>query len=193
LQSFEGQSASARPPAVEQTKPAQSAKPAPAAPAATAAKDHIPSKNRGTAPELTKRPEKEAAIDLDACLEQIWEQLIATPPTRGRSMTTVKMGKARILMSSWEVMAFVSEDGPAAEDLRRAVAARAIVSSAVEAAKEAGNAAGMSGALSVARREVARLQERVDEAKRAKDTEAAVNLGISTKRLLSALDEAEKL
>jgi len=33
----------------------------------------------------------------------------------------------------------------------------------------------------------------VDVAKRAKDTEAAVNLGISTKRLLSALDEAEKL
>ena len=30
-------------------------------------------------------------------------------------------------------------------------------------------------------------------AKQAKDTEAAVNLGISTKRLLSALDEAEKL
>ncbi len=37
------------------------------------------------------------------------------------------------------------------------------------------------------------MQERVDVAKQAKDTEAAVNLGISTKRLLSALDEAEKL
>ena len=35
--------------------------------------------------------------------------------------------------------------------------------------------------------------ERVEAAKQAKDTEAAVNLGISTKRLLSALDEAEKL
>jgi hypothetical protein len=192
LESLEGKSTSA-PPAVVETKPAQSAKPAPAAPPATASKDPIPSKNRAATPVPAKKPEKEAAIDLDACLEQIWEQLIATPPTRGRSMTTVKMGKARILMSSWEVMAFVSEDGPAAEDLRRAVVARAIVSSAVEAAKEAGNAAGMSGALSVARREVARLQERVDEAKRAKDTEAAVNLGISTKRLLSALDEAEKL
>lgn len=192
LESLEGKSTSA-PPAVVETKPAQSAKPAPAAPPATASKDPIPSKNRAATPIPAKKPEKEAAIDLDACLEQIWEQLIATPPTRGRSMTTVKMGKARILMSSWEVMAFVSEDGPAAEDLRRAVVARAIVSSAVEAAKEAGNAAGMSVALSVARREVARLQERVDEAKRAKDTEAAVNLGISTKRLLSALDEAEKL
>jgi len=47
-------------------------------------------------------------------------------------------------------------------------------------------------ALAVGRVEASRLQDRVDAAKAAKDTEAAVNLGISTKRLLSALDEAEK-
>lgn len=148
---------------------------------------------------LSPASKSEPAVDLDgsldfeACLEQIWEQLIATPPTRGRSMTTVKIGRARILMSSWEVTAFVSEDGPAADDLRRAVVARAMVSAATEAAKETGNATGLDRALSVARVEVSRLQERVDVAKQAKDTEAAVNLGISTKRLLSALDEAEKL
>ena len=134
-----------------------------------------------------------AMLDFEGCLEKIWEQLIATPPTRGRSMTTVKIGAARILMSSWEVTAFVSEDGPAAEDLRRAVVARAMVTAAVEFAKETGNATSMDKALSIARIEVSRLQERVDIAKQAKDTEAAVNLGISTKRLLSALDEAEKL
>lgn len=132
-------------------------------------------------------------LDFEACLEKIWEQLIATPPTRGRSMTTVKIGAARILMSSWEVTAFVSEDGPSAEDLRRAVVARAMVTAAVETAKETGNATSMDKALSIARIEVSRLQERVDIAKQAKDTEAAVNLGISTKRLLSALDEAEKI
>jgi hypothetical protein len=137
--------------------------------------------------------ESDPSLDFEGCLEQIWEQLIATPPTRGRSMTTVKIGRARILMSSWEVTAFVSEDGPAADDLRRAVVARAMVSAATEAAKETGNATGLDRALSVARVEVSRLQERVDVAKQAKDTEAAVNLGISTKRLLSALDEAEKL
>jgi hypothetical protein len=47
--------------------------------------------------------------------------------------------------------------------------------------------------LPTARAEVSRLQERVEVAKQAKDTEAAVNLGISTKRLLSSLEEAEKL
>ncbi len=155
-----------------------------AAPAASSARP---------APDSQKQSEPHAALDFESCLEQIWEQLIATPPTRGRSMTTVKIGSARILMSSWEVTAFVSEDGPAAEDLRRAVVARALVTAAIEAAKETGNATGLDRALSVARIEVSRLQERVDVAKQAKDTEAAVNLGISTKRLLSALDEAEKL
>ena len=108
-------------------------------------------------------------------------------------MTTVKIGTARILMSSWEVTAFVSEDSPSAEDLRRAVVARAIVTAATESARESGNATQLDRALSLARVEVSRLQERVDVAKQAKDTEAAVNLGISTKRLISALDEAEKL
>jgi hypothetical protein len=150
------------------------------------------------AKERPRTPAAEAAdavvvLDFENCMEQVWEQLIATPPSRGRSMTTVKIGGARILMSSWEVTAFVSEDGPSAEDLRRAVVARALVTAATESAKETGNATSLDGAMNIARVEVTRLQERVDVAKRAKDTEAAVNLGISTKRLLSALDEAEKL
>jgi hypothetical protein len=153
--------------------------------------------NAAPAPQVTECTAPQdtgtSALDFESCLERIWEQLIATPPSRGRSMTTVKIGAARILMSSWEVVAFVSEDGPAAEDLRRAVVARALITAAMEAAKETGNATVLDKALSVARIEVSRLQERVDAAKQAKDTEAAVNLGISTKRLLSALDEAEKL
>jgi hypothetical protein len=146
-----------------------------------------------TASSSPAKPAGAVALDFETCLERIWEQLIATPPTRGRSMTTVKIGAARILLSSWEVTAFVSTDGPSAEDLRRAVVARSMVTAAVESAKETGNATSMDKALSIARIEVSRLQERVDIAKQAKDTEAAVNLGISTKRLLTALDEAEKL
>ena len=145
-------------------------------------------------PAATKQAESaSAALDFENCMEQIWEQLISAPPSRGRSMTTVKLGAVRLLMSSWEVAAFVSEDGPAAEDLRRAVVARALLTSNLESAKETGNATGLDRALTIARVEVSRLQERVEAAKQAKDTEAAVNLGISTKRLLSALDESEKL
>jgi hypothetical protein len=149
--------------------------------------------NERSAPPASGEPLPGAVLDFEACMEQIWEQLIATPPSRGRSMTTVKIDGARILMSSWEVSAFVSEDGPSAEDLRRAVVARVMVTTAAESAKETGNATSLDRAMNMARVEVTRLQERVDVAKRTKDTEAAVNLGISTKRLLSALDEAEKL
>ena len=141
----------------------------------------------------SKKGDGTPALDFETCMEQIWEQLIAATPSRGRSMTTVRLGGARLLMSSWEVAAFVSEDGPAAEDLRRAVVARALVTAALEQAKQSGNNSGLESALTIARVEVSRLQERVEVAKQAKDTEAAVNLGISTKRLLSALDEAEKL
>jgi len=153
---------------------------------------------KGKQKEARETPSKAGAapagvLDFETCMEQIWEQLIASPPSRGRSMTTVKIGGARILMSSWEVTAFVSEDGPSAEDLRRAVVARVLVAAAMESAKETGNATSLDRAMNMARVEVTRLQERVDVAKQAKDTEAAVNLGISTKRLLSTLDEAEKL
>jgi len=133
-----------------------------------------------------------AAIDIEGSMEKLWEQLIATPPERGRSMTSVELGSARILLSSWEVVAFISADSPTGEDLRRAVAARAIVAAAVDDAKKSGKKNGLPPVLAGVRAEVTRLQGRVEVAKQSKDTEAAVNLGISIKRLASSIDEAEK-
>jgi len=164
---------------------------APAPLSATRPKDSVTDASQKT--EAAQKSQAPLALDFEACMEKIWEQLIATPPLHGRSMTTVKLGETRILLSSWEVSAFVSETGIAAEDLRRAVAARAMVSTATTNAKERGHSFALDKALAVGRVEASRLQERVDVAKQAKDTEAAVNLGISAKRLLSALDEAEKL
>jgi len=172
-----------------------------AIPLSTATKPTVESTTSSVRSKVPERPATPAAaapetvvvLDFENCMEQIWEQLIATPPSRGRSMTTVKIGRARILLSSWEVTAFVTEDGPSAEDLRRAVVARVLVTAAMESAKETGNATSIDGAMNTARVEVTRLQERLDVAKKAKDTESAVNLGISTKRLLSVLDEAGKL
>jgi hypothetical protein len=181
---------SPQPTAVEVGKPLPAAN-KPAA-ESTASNANAKAKERPRTP-AAEEADAIVVLDFENCMEQVWEQLIATPPSRGRSMTTVKIGGARILMSSWEVRAFVSEDGPSAEDLRRAVVARALVTAATESVKETGNATSLDRAMNIARVEVTRLQERVDVAKRAKDTEAAVNLGISTKRLLSALDEAEKL
>jgi len=132
-------------------------------------------------------------MDAEKCLEVIWEQLIAAPPSRGRSMSTIVLQDSKVLLSSWEVAAFVSEDGPESEDLRRAVVARALLAVASDRRKRSGDETALTEALMLARNEVSYFHGRVEQAKRSKNTEAAVNLGISTKRLLSFMEEAEKL
>jgi len=99
----------------------------------------------------------------------------------------------KVLLSSWEVTAFVNEGDEEAEDLRRAVVARALVAVATDERKRSGDETALTAALTLARNEVSYFQGRVEEAKRSKNTEAAVNLGISAKRLLSFIEEAEKL
>ncbi len=131
--------------------------------------------------------------EVEKCLEAIWEQLIAAPPSRGRSMSTVVLHDTKVLLSSWEVAAFVAEGDQEAEDLRRAVTARALLAVAMDQRKRSGEESALASALMHARSEVSYFQGRVEQAKRAKNTEAAVNLGISTKRLLSTIEEAEKL
>jgi hypothetical protein len=133
------------------------------------------------------------AAEADKCLEAIWEQLIAAPPSRGRSMTTVTLLDTKVLLSSWEVSAFVSEGSQESEDLRRAVVARALLAVSMDQRKHSGEENALASALELAKAELSYFQGRVEHAKRVKNTEAAVNLGISTKRLLSFVEEAETL
>jgi hypothetical protein len=150
-------------------------------------------------PSATRRPAADVpasptgAAKAEKCLESIWEQLIAAPPSRGRSMSTVVLEDTKVLLSSWEVASFVAEGGQEAEDLRRAVVARALLAVAMDRRKRSGDEGALASALVLARSEVSYFQGRVEQAKRAKNTEAAVNLGISTKRLLSFIEEGEKL
>jgi hypothetical protein len=151
------------------------------------------------APVKPAKPASESALiptgapEIERCVETIWEQLIAAPPSRGRSMSTVVLQDTKVLLSSWEVAAFVAEGDQEAEDLRRAVVARALLSVAMDQRKRSGEESALASALLHARSEVSYFQGRVEQAKRSKNTEAAVNLGISTKRLLSTIEEAEKL
>jgi hypothetical protein len=134
-----------------------------------------------------------AAAEAEKCMEQIWEQLIAVPLSRGRSMSTVVLQDTKVLLSSWEVSAFVEKGSQESEDLRRAVVARALLALASDKRKRSGEERALASALILARTEVSYFQGRVEQAKKAKNTEAAVNLGISTKRLLSCIEEAETL
>jgi hypothetical protein len=132
-------------------------------------------------------------VEVDDLEEKIWEQLIATPPVRGRSMTTVTVENARILLSAWEVAAFISDSGQDSEDLRRLIVARALLSTAIERRKRLMEFKLLRQAVVHARGEIPRFQERVDQLKRTMKTDGAVNLGISLKRLLSLVEEAEQL
>ena len=131
--------------------------------------------------------------DLESCEEKIWEQLIATPPVRGRSMTTVTVEGTRILLSAWEVAAFVSDSGPTSEDLRKAIVARAMLGMAIERRKQFVDVKILHQALAHARSGIRHFQETIDQLKRGKKIDSAVNLSISLKRLLSLAEEAEKL
>lgn len=131
--------------------------------------------------------------DIENSEEKIWEQLIATPPVRGRSMTTVTVENTRILLSAWEVAAFISDSGQDSEELRRLIVARALLSTALERRKRLMDFKVLHQAVAHARGEIPRFQERVDQLKRTMKTDGAVNLGISLKRLLSLVEEAEQL
>lgn len=177
-----------------QTKLPPAAVVAPVAnPSRSAPRAEVPASGLGANKTTPQNPSAPSAgsvpsPQLEECLERIWEQLIEAPPTRGRSMSTVTLGDARILLSAWEVNAFVSDGGQLSEDLRRAVAARALVALAREEQKHSGSSANLDAAVALGRDEMTYLQRRVDEAQRMKNTEAAVNLGISARRLLSAME-----
>jgi hypothetical protein len=179
------------------TKPAAPAAAKPAAPGKAQADPQAAARPSAPPPPAAPPQEEEAAdasaVDIETLEEKVWEQLIATPPTRGRSMTTVTVENARVLLSAWEVAAFISESGQDSEDLRRLIVARALLSTSIDRRKRLMDFKTLHQAITHARAEIPRFQERVDQLKRTMKTDGAVNLGISLKRLLSLVDEAEQL
>ncbi len=132
-------------------------------------------------------------LDIETLEEKIWEQLIATPPARGRSMTTVTVENAKILLSAWEVAAFISESGNDSDELRRVIVSRAMLSTAIDRRKRLMDFRSLQQAIAHSKEEIPRFQDRVEQFKRSSKTDGAVNLGISLRRLLSLIEEAELL
>lgn len=138
-------------------------------------------------------PAEITETDVENCSEKLWEQLIAAPRDRGRSMSTIHIDGVKLLLSSWEVTAFVSDGGPTAKDIRRAVVVRALLAAALENHVAKGNRGRLASALSLAANEMNRLQGAVEKAKSAKQTEGAVNLAMTAKRLLAFVEQAGDL
>jgi hypothetical protein len=169
-------------------------KPAPGAPPAP----HPPAPSV-EAPKPTTPPPVEAAQvanivtvpTVEEYLEKIAEQLLKTP-ANATSVSNVMMGQTKLLLASWEVMAYTRGGDDASDALQRAVAARAILSMFMERKKKR-EEADVKAAISIAHGEAALMQERIAQAKDAKNIDAAVNLAATLKRLLNLIAEAEKL
>jgi hypothetical protein len=150
-----------------------------------------PETDRNQMPE--EIPAANNAMDATSCSKRIAEQLSGVPVVGPRSMATISLQDTKVLLSAWEVAAFSGDNGVKSEDLRRAVIARGLLAVAVDERKRSGDQNPLTSSLSFARTEFSYLQGRVENAKRTNDTEAAINLGITTKRLASSIEEAEKL
>jgi len=105
----------------------------------------------------------------------------------------VTVGDCKVLLSSWEVSAFLKGGNDLSDTLQQAVVARGIVSEAVGRQKATGSAPDLKAILALGRAEAARLQEGIAQARDARNIDAAVNLAATQKRLLQILDEAAKL
>jgi hypothetical protein len=73
------------------------------------------------------------------------------------------------------------------------VAARALLLSQVERRKHGEAGLDLRGAVKTAQLEAAKIQARIAIAKESKDIDSAVNLAATSKRLMTLLEEADKI
>lgn len=128
---------------------------------------------------------------LQRCVADIAAQLAAVPPKNSPSVSAITLAGCKLLIATWEAEAFRSES-EMARALQRTVAARTILHVCMERHRK-GESAAMDVALGMARNQVKEMEAQVAVAKEANNIDAAVNLAATTKRLLSLVDEGEKL
>ena len=92
-------------------------------------------------------------------------------------MSTVVLQDSKVLLSSWEVAAFVAQGDQEAEDLRRAVVARALLSVAMDQRKRSGEENALASALIHARGEVSYFQGRVEASETLEEHGSSRQLG----------------
>jgi hypothetical protein len=131
--------------------------------------------------------------DVQTYLESIAEQLFTGAGKAAAAATTVIVGSAKIVLSSWEVEAFVRGGDDVCDTLQRAVAVRAVLTEAMEHTKRAGVSNGLPSTISLAQTEAAQAQLQIEAAKKARNLDAAVNLAATAKRLLALITEAQSL
>jgi hypothetical protein len=129
---------------------------------------------------------------LEQCVTDITQQLLALPAKKSPGVRPIVLAGCKLLIATWEAEAFTEERNEVSTALQRAVAARTILHVCVERHKKH-EPTDVNAALEIANRAVDEMREHVARAKQARNIDAAVNLAATTKRLLSLMEEGEKL
>lgn len=129
---------------------------------------------------------------LEQCITDLTQQLSNAPPKKGASVTPIVLGGCRLLIATWEAEAFTKTDSEFHRGLQRVVAARTILHVCVERHKKK-EATDLFAALEIAQVAVQEIRQDVATAKEKNDIDAAVNLAATAKRLISLIEQAEKL
>ena len=127
---------------------------------------------------------------LEQVIESISEQLFAAK--HKGTVSTVTIGGSRQILASWEVSAFVRGGDTCCAAIQKAVAARSLLAEAAQKVRN-GQTNGFVQALECAHGQACAIQEQVAKAKDRGDIDSAVNLAATAKRLLTLIDETEKL
>jgi hypothetical protein len=129
---------------------------------------------------------------LDQCVSDITQQLLAAAPRKSPGVRPINLAGCKLLIATWEAEAFIETRTDLSVALQRAVAARTILHVSVERLRKH-EATDVNAALEIAHRAVDEMRDHVAKAKEGKNIDAAVNLAATTKRLLSVIEEGEKL
>src|SRR5258708_37069610 len=180
-------------PAPSSTTPPQiSPAPAPAAvPPASASPAVDAQPGQITARKVDEEHEVDEEEDyLQQCVTDIAEQLAAMPAKHTASVSTINLGGCKLLIATWEAEAFRGHAEPALT-LQKAVAARTILHVGIDRHKK-NQATDLGAALEIAQRQIDQLRVQVEQPKTSADTDAAVNLAATAKRLLALVEDGKK-
>lgn len=179
--------------AARQTQVAELEKKAPAGESAASPSKHkpeaAPAKAEQKAAE-TQPADSQTTPDFQSTLEHIASELQKLN-IKEAAVANVVLGGVKLMLSTWEVGAFVKGGDETADALQQAVAARAVLATQLDLRKR-GQPVDMSAVIKIAEQESKKIQARIAVAKQAKDIDAAVNLAATSKRLSGLLDEAAK-
>jgi hypothetical protein len=133
----------------------------------------------------------EGALDIHATATTIAQQLVDNHVKKGQ-VATITGEDLKLLLSSWEVDAFIAGGNETASALQLIVAARAMLIQQLAKKKRGEIGTHVADAVRIAKAEIKKIQEQIDAAKQKKDIDSAVNMAATCKRLQTLVTEAEK-